>query len=56
MTAMAPGGTYRTRFMPDVVGTWRYVTHSSIQALAGKEGTFSQVEPGDGNRGAVSAP
>jgi hypothetical protein len=45
--------TYRIHFMPDVVGQWRYVTHSNIEALAGKEGTFSCVEPGEGNHGPV---
>jgi hypothetical protein len=46
-------GTYRVRFMPDVVGPWRYETLSNVDELAGQEGEFSCVEPTAGNRGPV---
>jgi hypothetical protein len=29
-------GTWRVRFMPDEIGEWSYITHSSTTALNGK--------------------
>src|SRR5215472_14707994 len=34
------GGVYKIRFMPDEVGTWSYVTKSSVAVLEGKAGSF----------------
>ena len=46
-------GVYRVRFMPDVEGEWRYLTHSSSPELDGKAGSFQAVAPGAGNHGPV---
>jgi hypothetical protein len=46
-------GTYRIRFMPDVVGQWRYVTQSSEAGLDGKKGAFACQAPGPDNHGPV---
>jgi hypothetical protein len=45
--------TYRVRFMPDMQGTWRYVTHSNLPALDGQRGEFECTPPGAGNHGPV---
>ncbi len=47
------GDTYRLRFMPDMEGTWQYVTHSSLDALDGQTGEFTCKEPAAGNHGPV---
>lgn len=49
-------GVYRVRFMPDTEGEWRYETHSSDPALAGKTGEFACIppEPASGNHGMVA--
>lgn len=46
-------GVYCVRFMPDRVGTWRYVTHSNAPALDGKRGEFTCTPPRPGNHGPV---
>ena len=46
-------GTYRLRFMPDMEGTWRFVTHSNLAALDGKTGEFECVPPTGSNHGPV---
>ncbi len=46
-------GTYRVRFMPEVSGEWRYVTHSNRHELDGKSGTFTAVAPSAANHGSV---
>ncbi len=46
-------GVYRIRFMPDVQGTWRYHTQSTLDALNGVEGTFTCVAPAPDNHGPV---
>ena len=47
-------GTWRVRFMPDSIGAWTYVTHSSIAALNGKTGQFQCVNPSAANHGPVA--
>jgi hypothetical protein len=47
------GGVYRIRFMPDMVGSWRYRTHSNREELSGVEGTFTCAAPSPGNHGPV---
>ncbi len=47
-------GVYRVRFMPDVQGEWRYVTHSNLAELNGKAGSFTCVAPSADNHGPVS--
>ncbi len=47
-------GTWRVRFMPDEIGEWSYVTHSSIAALNGATGRFLCVKPSAGNHGPVA--
>jgi len=47
-------GRYMVRFMPSVVGEWRFVTSSNLPALDALEGTFTCVEPTGENRGPVS--
>jgi len=46
-------GTYRIRFMPPSVGTWKYLTTSSAPELSGKTGEFVCEKPGDKNHGMV---
>lgn len=45
--------TYRVRFMPDVEGEWRYVTHSNVDALNGCTGEFICTPPTANNHGPV---
>jgi hypothetical protein len=53
-------GAYRVRFMPDALGTWRYVTWSNSPELDGKSGEFvcggssSAGARSPGNHGPVS--
>jgi hypothetical protein len=46
-------GIYRVRFMPDVQGSWQYVTHSSARELDGVEGSFICAAPSENNHGVV---
>lgn len=46
-------GLYRVRFMPRSLGEWKYVTRSSVKALAGITGRFECVKPAEGNHGPV---
>ncbi len=46
-------GLYRIRFMPDAVGEWTFLTHSSVQALDGKSGKFVCTAASNGNHGPV---
>jgi uncharacterized protein DUF5060/uncharacterized protein DUF5605/uncharacterized protein DUF4038 len=46
-------GSYRIRFMPDMIGSWSYVTASKQPELAGRKGTFDCVAPSSGNHGPV---
>ena len=46
-------GVYRVRFMPDTVGTWRYVTHSNASALDGVTGSFTCTPASEDNHGPV---
>ena len=46
-------GTYRVRFMPDVLGQWAYTTVSNRPELDGKSGSFSCTKPSPGNHGPV---
>ena len=45
--------TYRVRFMPDMEGTWRYVTRSNLAALDGQQGEITCVAPSGNNHGPV---
>lgn len=47
-------GTYRTRFMPPLPGTWKYRTKSNREELNGKSGTFEAIKPSASNHGPVS--
>jgi hypothetical protein len=47
-------GLFRVRFMPDVEGEWRYVTHSNWPELRGVAGKLNVVAPGPENHGPVS--
>jgi hypothetical protein len=46
-------GVYKVRFMPDRVGEWRYVTHSSLANLDGQQGSFLCITPSANNHGPV---
>ncbi|HXE08434.1 MAG TPA: DUF5060 domain-containing protein [Acidobacteriaceae bacterium] len=48
------GGTYRVRFMPDMMGGWSYETASSAKELAGHTGEFTCRAPAPGNHGPVT--
>lgn len=45
--------TYRVRFMPDMEGSWRYVTHSNVAALDQLGGEFTCTSPSGDNHGPV---
>ncbi len=47
------GGLYRVRFMPDTLGTWRYITHSNRPALDAQTGAFVATAPTAKNHGPV---
>lgn len=47
-------GRWRARFMPDEIGEWTYITHSSDAKLNGTTGTFQCVRPSVGNHGPVA--
>jgi hypothetical protein len=44
---------YIVRFMPDMEGTWSYVTHSNLDRLNGQQGSFSCTPPTRNNHGPV---
>ena len=44
---------YRIRFMPDMEGSWRFVTHSNVSALDNQCGSFECVPPSEYNHGPV---
>ncbi len=46
-------GRYCLRFMPDTIGDWRYETVSNAFELNGVSGSFTVVEPIEGNHGPV---
>ncbi len=46
-------GVYRVRFMPDRIGTWRYVTKSNRWPLTGQTGSFAVTPAAKGNHGPV---
>jgi hypothetical protein len=46
-------GVYKVRFMPDMEGSWRFVTHSNLTALNGQRGEFTCMPPTGGNHGPV---
>ncbi|MGN6369685.1 MAG: DUF5060 domain-containing protein, partial [Phycisphaerae bacterium] len=46
-------GVYKVRFMPDAVGSWRFVTESNVGELSGKGGGFEVVEARGGTHGPV---
>ena len=39
--------------MPDMEGSWRFVTHSNLAALANQQGSFECAPPSENNRGPV---
>ncbi|HEY3840807.1 MAG TPA: DUF5060 domain-containing protein [Bryobacteraceae bacterium] len=47
-------GTWRVRFMPDVIGEWTYTTRSNRPELNGKSGSFVCTPPSRGNHGPVT--
>jgi Domain of unknown function (DUF5605)/Domain of unknown function (DUF5060)/Protein of unknown function (DUF4038) len=47
------GDVYKTRFMPDMEGDWRYVTHSNVGALDNQSGSFECTPPSGHNHGPV---
>lgn len=46
-------GSYKIRFMPDVVGTWSYETHSNRAELHGRKGSVLVKAPSRSNHGPV---
>ncbi len=46
-------GVYKIRFMPDIEGDWRYVTHSNLRALDNQSGHFECIPSLPGNHGPV---
>ena len=46
-------GIYRVRFMPEITGTWRYVTKSNVPALNDQKGEFTCVPATGDNHGPV---
>ena len=48
-------GVFKIRFMPDEEGAWRYVTHSNVGGLDGREGEFVCSAPAANNHGPVRA-
>jgi hypothetical protein len=47
------GDVYKVRFMPDMEGDWRYVTHSNVSALDNQSGSFECTPPSGNNHGPV---
>jgi hypothetical protein len=46
-------GLYRVRFMPNVSGSWTYITKSNQSELDGIAGQFNCIQPSKGNNGPV---
>jgi hypothetical protein len=46
-------GIYKVRFMPDMEGTWHFVTHSNLAALDDRHGEFTCTPPTSNNHGPV---
>ena len=46
-------GVYRIRFMPDAVGSWRFVTASNARSLGGISGQWTCTAPEADNHGPV---
>ncbi|MBI9051890.1 MAG: DUF5060 domain-containing protein [Anaerolineaceae bacterium] len=46
-------GVYKIRFMPDLEGSWHFVTHSNLDVLDNKSGSFDCVAPSEKNHGVV---
>jgi hypothetical protein len=46
-------GTYKVRFMPNMLGDWTFTTKSNVESLNGKTGSFQCVEASANNHGAV---
>src|SRR5688500_5993958 len=44
---------YKVRFMPDMEGTWTFVTHSNVAALDGQRGELVCTPPTGSNHGHV---
>lgn len=47
------GDMYRIRFMPDLDGSWLFVTYCNVNALDDLRGDFERVPPTDKNHGSV---
>ncbi len=47
------GGVFKVRFMPDMEGTWRFVTHSNLAALDNLRGELTCTAPSGTNHGPV---
>ena len=47
------GDVYKIRFMPDMEGSWHYVTHSNLSSLDGLKGAFECTPAMGCNRGPV---
>lgn len=45
--------TYRIRFMPTIVGEWKYITSSNVTSMNKRKGQFTVVAPGKNNHGPV---
>jgi len=46
-------GVYRVRWMPDELGTWQWVTRSSVASKDGTKGSFTCIAPKATNHGPV---
>lgn len=46
-------GVHKIRFMPDMEGSWSYVTHSNLDTLDDKRGSFECIPPSENNHGNV---
>jgi hypothetical protein len=44
---------YKVRFMPDMAGSWRFVTHSTLAAVDNQRGSFECLPPSENNHGPV---
>ncbi len=44
-------GIYKVRFMPDITGTWTYITKSNSKLLDNKKGKFECTPPSANNHG-----
>ncbi|MDS0527901.1 DUF5605 domain-containing protein [Clostridium sp. SHJSY1] len=46
-------GEYKIRFMPNMIGTWNFITHSNVNSLNNLTGNFECIEPSKNNHGPV---